>query len=222
MDGVFIPREIDDMPGLNARVRFATVHSSRRALRIIQQASHFFEGQFNLIIPGASTLREVGIEPWEFLREIGLLDGAAWGLERELELVQDILYREEREALIQTNDRNPTAIRRAIGEQAINRIISHQVVEFHLNLRNGYYRRDLSRDQRIQWLLRLRLATPTFDYPCTVCLEPLNLIPCVQLPFCSHYFHRECLANWFEHNFICPLCRQFANTRLTANVRLYQ
>eukprot|EP00494_Astrolonche_serrata_P006985 UN07010 len=43
------------------------------------------------------------------------------------------------------------------------------------------------------------------DEGCPVCLEEE---PDTLLFPCSHQFHSECILQWVEHNFSCPMCRQ--------------
>lgn len=46
------------------------------------------------------------------------------------------------------------------------------------------------------------------DDKCIICLESaVNYDNCVQLIFCSHKFHEQCIDKWLEKNKICPLCR---------------
>ncbi|KAI3444418.1 hypothetical protein Pfo_001083 [Paulownia fortunei] len=43
---------------------------------------------------------------------------------------------------------------------------------------------------------------------CTICLEeysPQDTIRCIIL--CQHYFHANCIDQWFEKNSSCPVCR---------------
>jgi SUMO ligase MMS21 Smc5/6 complex component len=39
---------------------------------------------------------------------------------------------------------------------------------------------------------------------CPICLEKNNMT--IKLP-CNHWFHKDCILNWFQHSNNCPLCR---------------
>lgn len=43
---------------------------------------------------------------------------------------------------------------------------------------------------------------------CAVCMEELQLgAKILRLPVCQHYFHADCLMNWFRLQNWCPVCR---------------
>ncbi|KAE9597826.1 hypothetical protein Lal_00013935 [Lupinus albus] len=48
------------------------------------------------------------------------------------------------------------------------------------------------------------------DSLCCVCLGEFELKEEVlQIPYCKHVFHIECIHNWLQSNTTCPLCRCF-------------
>ncbi|OIV93623.1 hypothetical protein TanjilG_04855 [Lupinus angustifolius] len=48
------------------------------------------------------------------------------------------------------------------------------------------------------------------DSVCCVCLGEFELKEEVlQIPYCKHVFHIECIHNWLQSNTTCPLCRCF-------------
>ncbi|XP_057415347.1 probable E3 ubiquitin-protein ligase RHA4A [Lotus japonicus] len=48
----------------------------------------------------------------------------------------------------------------------------------------------------------------TRDSVCCVCLGEFELKEeLLQIPYCKHMFHIECIDNWLQSNSTCPLCR---------------
>lgn len=45
---------------------------------------------------------------------------------------------------------------------------------------------------------------------CTICLEPLVSSDFCLLS-CNHYYHENCIKNWFKHRPFCPLCSREIN-----------
>lgn len=51
------------------------------------------------------------------------------------------------------------------------------------------------------------------DAECAICHEGFNgtsakLLPCATFTACPSYFHADCLLQWLERQFSCPLCRR--------------
>ena len=44
---------------------------------------------------------------------------------------------------------------------------------------------------------------------CVICLEEYSIEDNILILDCNHYYHSECLINWFKKNplYTCPLCR---------------
>ncbi|KAL2342654.1 hypothetical protein Fmac_003939 [Flemingia macrophylla] len=48
----------------------------------------------------------------------------------------------------------------------------------------------------------------TTDSVCCVCLGEFELNEeLLQIPYCKHVFHINCICNWLQSNSSCPLCR---------------
>ncbi|XP_020239551.1 probable E3 ubiquitin-protein ligase RHA4A [Cajanus cajan] len=48
----------------------------------------------------------------------------------------------------------------------------------------------------------------TRDSVCCVCLGEFELKEeLLQIPYCKHVFHINCISNWLQSNSTCPLCR---------------
>jgi hypothetical protein len=53
-----------------------------------------------------------------------------------------------------------------------------------------------------------------FDYPgnseCAICLDPLESehLELARLS-CNHSYHKQCIFEWYENNFKCPLCCRY-------------
>ncbi|ESW17948.1 hypothetical protein PHAVU_006G000700 [Phaseolus vulgaris] len=46
------------------------------------------------------------------------------------------------------------------------------------------------------------------DSPCCVCLGEFEVKEeVVQIPYCKHVFHLDCIHHWLQSNSTCPLCR---------------
>ena len=45
------------------------------------------------------------------------------------------------------------------------------------------------------------------DKECSICLEEFKNKEELTRIECSHYFHSECINDWFKSNGTCPLCR---------------
>jgi len=50
----------------------------------------------------------------------------------------------------------------------------------------------------------------TLNYPtCPICMDDSEELGYVsKRKGCNHYFHRECLEEWYRHSNTCPLCRR--------------
>ena len=42
---------------------------------------------------------------------------------------------------------------------------------------------------------------------CIICIEKFYKNEIVRFFPCKHYFHIDCLKNWFKTNTTCPICR---------------
>ena len=63
------------------------------------------------------------------------------------------------------------------------------------------------RKLNIYHLISLETKDISQDIECPICLDEFKLSDkCYLLP-CNHYFHKECLDDWFEKDKICPTCR---------------
>ena len=68
-----------------------------------------------------------------------------------------------------------------------------------------------------------RMAVPPQDTSCSICQEALS--GGTRIRHCGHFFHGNCINEWFEINSRCPVCRydireynRPAGTSNTANV----
>ena len=56
---------------------------------------------------------------------------------------------------------------------------------------------------------------PTIIYTpeiCTICLEPFNNEKNITKLSCNHYFHIDCITQWFNENHLtCPFCNNNIN-----------
>ena len=46
---------------------------------------------------------------------------------------------------------------------------------------------------------------------CSICLEPMCKEQVIQMLSCGHYYHNECLSNWFikkKKDLCCPMCNK--------------
>ena len=46
---------------------------------------------------------------------------------------------------------------------------------------------------------------------CSICLEPMCKEQVIQMLSCGHYYHNECLSNWFikkKTDLCCPMCNK--------------
>jgi hypothetical protein len=46
---------------------------------------------------------------------------------------------------------------------------------------------------------------------CSICLEPMCKEQIIQMLSCGHYYHNECLSNWFikkKIDLCCPMCNK--------------
>ena len=41
---------------------------------------------------------------------------------------------------------------------------------------------------------------------CSICLDQFGIEDCFEL-VCGHFFHKNCIENWFQQKNSCPLCR---------------
>lgn len=57
-------------------------------------------------------------------------------------------------------------------------------------------------------LIWYMLVTNLIWNRCCVCLGEFELKEeLVQIPYCKHVFHLECIHHWLQSNSTCPLCR---------------
>lgn len=45
------------------------------------------------------------------------------------------------------------------------------------------------------------------DDKCTICLSNYNDNEQIRIIMCGHYYHKQCIDEWFKSEFICPNCR---------------
>lgn len=50
-----------------------------------------------------------------------------------------------------------------------------------------------------------RMAVPPADTTCSICQEPMT--GGTRIRHCNHFFHGNCINEWFEVNARCPVCR---------------
>lgn len=50
-----------------------------------------------------------------------------------------------------------------------------------------------------------RMAIPPADTNCSICQEPVT--GGTRIRHCNHFFHGNCINEWFELNSRCPVCR---------------
>ena len=53
----------------------------------------------------------------------------------------------------------------------------------------------------------VNIATIPADTICAICQERESITQWRRLRNCDHYFHVECVDNWFNRNVHCPVCR---------------
>lgn len=57
-------------------------------------------------------------------------------------------------------------------------------------------------------------APTTLDTPCAICQDSIAEGAQVRkLTFCNHFFHKECVDNWFLRDTRCPTCRHDVRIR---------
>ncbi|KNC80499.1 hypothetical protein SARC_07141 [Sphaeroforma arctica JP610] len=49
-------------------------------------------------------------------------------------------------------------------------------------------------------------SEPATELECAICLEPYQKNDVIQYLPCFHYFHADCIDNWFSKSLTCPLC----------------
>lgn len=52
-----------------------------------------------------------------------------------------------------------------------------------------------------------RIATETMPKECAVCFEGIKRLQTYRQLECSHYFHKQCIDQWFQRKLSCPMCR---------------
>lgn len=61
--------------------------------------------------------------------------------------------------------------------------------------------------EEVQALPKIRFNRPEHQQ-CSICLEAFKAGELLtEMPRCSHFFHVECVATWFQNSTVCPLCR---------------
>ena len=53
-----------------------------------------------------------------------------------------------------------------------------------------------------------KIATEKMPRECAVCFEDIKHLQTYRELDCSHYFHVQCIDQWFERKLSCPMCRQ--------------
>jgi len=61
-------------------------------------------------------------------------------------------------------------------------------------------------DEEIQSLPKVRFEQKE-EQSCSICLEPYKSGELLTSLPCTHFFHVDCLARWFQRSTQCPLCR---------------
>jgi len=72
-----------------------------------------------------------------------------------------------------------------------------------LNINNReYHNKYKKKNIKIAWdgIFKSDMLNST----CPICLEDENMT--IKLP-CNHWFHKECILDWFKESDNCPLCR---------------
>ena len=44
---------------------------------------------------------------------------------------------------------------------------------------------------------------------CTICLDEFKIQEEVNILYCEHFFHSNCIKNWLVMHASCPLCRKY-------------
>ena len=60
-----------------------------------------------------------------------------------------------------------------------------------------------------------RYTTDTYckihqEQQCSICLDTVKFAKSKHLS-CNHYFHNDCIVNWFKESDSCPICRTEQN-----------
>ena len=42
---------------------------------------------------------------------------------------------------------------------------------------------------------------------CVICLNQIKIDDTIVILPCKHYYHKECISQWFQKNKSCPICR---------------
>jgi hypothetical protein len=82
--------------------------------------------------------------------------------------------------------------------------------EFGLEIgdyRDRKTKRSLRRSEKKHARRSRRRSTKKRGETCAVCLDDKHRSDCMLLP-CRHAFHADCISQWVQVNFSCPLCRQ--------------
>ncbi|KAJ5915304.1 hypothetical protein N7454_011058 [Penicillium verhagenii] len=64
-----------------------------------------------------------------------------------------------------------------------------------------------SQDLTILWQV-FETERDNQDQTCTICREDVDLRAFVKLLSCGHWFHPNCISQWFISNSTCPICRE--------------
>mmetsp|Transcript_41461 Transcript_41461/g.105629 ORF Transcript_41461/g.105629 Transcript_41461/m.105629 type:complete len:81 (+) Transcript_41461:318-560(+) len=65
-------------------------------------------------------------------------------------------------------------------------------------------------DEEIRALPKVRFEAIE-QQSCSICLETYQKGELLTALHCSHFFHVDCLARWFQNSTQCPLCRSHAD-----------
>src|SRR2546428_785443 len=63
--------------------------------------------------------------------------------------------------------------------------------------------------------MNMEIGYQVYD-DCSICLG--NILDSVYSTNCGHYFHKECMNEWFVYNNTCPVCRQIQKNDVVTNM----
>jgi hypothetical protein len=173
----------------------------------VRRIERFYNSSGNfLILPRGVSLSDINISMVELQEAIMNERNDRNNFYSELTQLRPVIL--ERPAflqMIETSDQDPESLREAIGYPTIKYVTMQQAVRF----RRIYGQQIIVREPTPVQRLNQLQAVDAIHEDCSICMNTLES-DCIQLPACSHHFHRRCLAPWFDSNNNCPLCRQTA------------